>query len=156
MAGVGFPLFKDHSNSSIVTQYSMLIHCLSCTEENRLSTDIVVSYPTLSANRHFISHYTGSGKDWAQNRCMRGVVDLIRQLITDSLIKNYCQVLRNASVKIHWWMQIEDRYKQFRDYPLDTAMLETNRWKAVNKMAAGGQGRVRDYRYRAQYWKPLQ
>ena len=80
----------------------------------------LVSYPTLSAGRHFIRHLPGSGKDWAQNCCTESRVDLIRQLITDSLIKNYRQVSHNASVKTHRSMQIEDRYEQFWDYPLGT------------------------------------
>ena len=79
----------------------------------------LVSYPTLSAVCHFIRHLPGSGKDLAQNCCTESGVNLIRQLITDSLIKNY-QVSHNASVKTHRSMQIEDRYEQFRDYPLGT------------------------------------
>ena len=89
----------------------------------------LVSYPTLSAGCHFIRHLPGSGKDWAQNCCTESRVDLIRQLITDSLIKNYRQVSHNASVKTHQSMQIEDRYEQFWDYPLGTSISETNRWR---------------------------
>ena len=41
------------------------------------------------------------------NQLHGGGVDLMWQLITDSLIKCYCGVLHNASVKIHQLMQTE-------------------------------------------------
>ena len=91
--------------------------------ECRKGCDVVL-YLTLSAGHHFVCHLPGSGKDWAQNRCMGGAVNLMKQLITDSLIKYYCEVLHNAPVKIHESMQIEDRYKHFRD----TVGQETIHW----------------------------
>ena len=115
-------------------------------EECRRGCDVVL-YPTLSAGHHFICRLPGSGKDWAQNCCMGGAVDLMRQLITDSLVKYYCEVLHNSLVKIHESMQIEDRYKHFRDncrsrnYPLGTC--ETNLilcmcplWRAISQLGA--------------------
>ena len=57
---------------------------------------------------------------------MGGGLDLIRQLITDSLIKYYRGVLHNASVKIHQLMLSEDRYERLRDYPLGMSVSEAN------------------------------
>ena len=44
------------------------------------------------AGHHFIHHLLGSGKDWAQNYCIGGRVDLI----TGSLILDYREVLQSV------------------------------------------------------------
>ena len=63
------------------------------------------------------------------------------------LIKYYSEVLHNAPVKIHESMQIEDRYKHFRDdcrsrnYPLDTCgtnlvLCMCPLWRAISQLGA--------------------
>ena len=79
-----------------------------------LHSDTLVSYPTLSAGRHFIHYLPRSGRDWAHNCCTVGGVNPIRQHITDSLIKYYHEVMHNALVKVHQSMQMENRYERFK------------------------------------------